>query len=595
MCGIVGYLGYKPASPIILKCMEKLEYRGYDSCGIAVLNGERLSIQKDNVRVAELVKSIRPPDGSIGIGHTRWATCGEPSRKNAHPHTDCKQKIAVVHNGIINNFDELRRILVAEGHVFTSETDTEVLPHLIEKYYDGNLGQAVSRAIEDVKGSYAIAAVRAGENMLVLAKQSSPLIIGLLDNEYIAASDETPLLDFTDRMVHLEDGDICIITPKGIEINRNGVPTAIKEERAAWKASDTQHAGYAHYMLKEIHEQPRVITDTLASIINPFDILKSINTVKFQEFQSLMIIACGTSYHAALLGKYLCEELLPIIVRAEIASECIYSPRSMTHTNAIIISQSGETADTLQAARRIKAAGRKLIGITNVIGSQLSRIVDFTVYTKAGPEISVAATKTFMAQAILLYCMIIPLCNEDKITRDNLTKNLYRMPIVIEQVIDNTSTIQKISAYLANFNNVLFIARGFNYPIALEGALKLKETAYIHAEGYAAGELKHGSFALLNAETPVVAIIAHDSTHNAMLNNIREIKARKTPVIAVAEEGDEEVRELADYIIEIPSVNPLFSPLVNVVALQLLAYYTALARGCPIDFPRNLAKTVTVE
>jgi glucosamine--fructose-6-phosphate aminotransferase (isomerizing) len=348
-------------------------------------------------------------------------------------------------------------------------------------------------------------------------------------------------------------------------------------------------------MLKEIHEQSRVITDTLASIGNPFDLLQSIDNIKPEDLQSLMIIACGTSYHAALLGKYIFGELHTIPVRAEIASECIYSSRSMAHTTVMAISQSGETADTLQAARIMKSSGCRLIGITNVMGSQLSRIVDLPLHTKAGPEISVTATKTFMAQAVLLYYLALSQSRKDKITRDVMLSNLRRVPCAIEALLLDTANIKKIGKYLAAFNNVLFVARGLNYPVALEGALKLKETAYIHAEGYAAGELKHGSFALLDARTPVVAIAAHDATYKAMLNNIREIKARKTPVIAIIEEGDTEVSDIVDHVIVTPGVDPFFSPLVNVVALQLLAYYTALARGCPIDFPRNLAKTVTVE
>jgi glucosamine--fructose-6-phosphate aminotransferase (isomerizing) len=578
MCGILGYLGYQSASSVILKCLEKLEYRGYDSCGIAVLNGKQLFIQKDSVRVAELAKTMPPLTGNTGIGHTRWATCGEPSRINAHPHTDCQQKIAVVHNGIISNFQELRQILAGEGHVFLSETDTEVIPHLIEKYYNGNLGQAVACAIKDIEGSYAIAAIRAGENALVLARQGSPLVLGLSDNEYIAASNETPVLDFTDRVVHLEDGDICVITPGGIEISRNGLPVPVKEERVAWNALDTHHAGYPHYMLKEIHEQPRVITDTLAGISDPFNLSGYANNIEPGDLHSLLIIACGTSYHAALLGKYIFGELRAIPVNAEIASECIYSSRAMSSTTALAISQSGETADTLQAARIMKAAGCRLIGITNVMGSQLSRISDHTLYTKAGPEISVTATKTFMAQAVLLYYLALSHSRKDKITRDVMLTNLRQVPVAIGSLLQNAVNIKKIGNYLADFNNVLLIARGLNYPVALEGALKLKETAYIHAEGYAAGELKHGSFALLDARTPVVAIVAHDSTYNAMLTNIREIKARKTPVIAIAEEGDEKVADIVDNVIEIPAVDAFFSPLVNVVALQLLAYYTALDR-----------------
>ncbi len=596
MCGIVGYIGFQPASPIILKCMEKLEYRGYDSCGVAVLNGDRLSIHKDTGRVADLLRSVTPiAEGSIGIGHTRWATCGEPSKANAHPHTDCSQKIAVVHNGTIDNFQELRQRLIAEGHIFNSETDTEVLPHLIEKHYSGNLWQAVAGAVQELKGTYAVAVVRSGDNQLVLAKKGNPLVVGLSDGEYIVASDATALLDYTDRVTHLEDGDICIIAPEGIDLRRNGASTPVKEERIAWKASDTRLGGYPHYMLKEIHEQPKVVSDTLSDYDNISILVKDLIILRDRGTESLLLFACGTSYHAAMLGKYLCEELLGIPIRLELSSELNHFSRVLAHSLAFAVSQSGETADTLQAARRIKVTGCKLMAITNVMGSQLSRLADLTIYTKAGPEISVASTKTFTAQAALLYSLAIAGSKLDAGIKDDMLANLNRIPVLIQGLLDDTDNIQSISRYLAGFGNVFFIARGVNYPVALEGALKLKEISYIHAEGYAAGELKHGPFALLDDRTPVIAILTRDGTYDAMLTNIREIKTRKAPVIALVEEGNEDLSDIVDKIIEVPRVDPLFSPMLNVVALQLLAYYTALARGCPVDFPRNLAKTVTVE
>jgi glucosamine--fructose-6-phosphate aminotransferase (isomerizing) len=595
MCGIVAYIGFQPAAPIIFKCLEKLEYRGYDSCGIAISTGRSLSVEKDALRVSELQRYTLPLEGKIGVGHTRWATCGEPSRANAHPHVDCLHKIAVVHNGNIENFEELRKALIEEGHVFSSETDTEVLPHLIEKYYDGELGQAVARAIKDITGSFAIAVIRAGEDKVVLAKQKSPLVVGLIDKEYIAASDTAALLDYTDRVVYLEEGDVCNVTTEGVELYRNGVLTDLKEERIAWKPADTKLGGFNHYMMKEIHEQPRVITDTLASFEGVVDQLHGLLAPENNAGESLLMVACGTSYHSAMLGKYISEELLGIPVRAELASEINYCSNVITSSIAIAISQSGETADTLQAVRRIKATGCKVMSITNVEGSQLSRLSDFTIYTKAGPEMSVASTKTFSAQAALLYAICISRSEIDESLKKDLEKSLSRVPMLVRQFLNEQSNIEILGKYLAKFNNALFVARGVNYPVALEGALKLKEISYIHGEGYAAGELKHGPFALLDANTPAIAIVAQDRTYNAMLANIREIKTRKAPVIAIVEEGDKEVTDLADMVIEVPHVDPFFSPMLNVVALQLLAYYTALARGCPIDFPRNLAKTVTVE
>jgi glutamine---fructose-6-phosphate transaminase (isomerizing) len=595
MCGIVAYIGFQPAAPILYKCLGKLEYRGYDSCGIAVSNGRNLSVEKDALRVAELQRYTLPLEGKIGLGHTRWATCGEPSRANAHPHVDCLHKIAVVHNGNIENFKELRKALVEEGHVFTSETDTEVLPHLIEKYYDGELGQAVTRAIKDIRGSFAIAVIRAGEEKVVLAKQKSPLVIGLIDKEYIAASDTAALLDYTDRVMYLEEGDVCNVTVDGVELYRNGVLTDLKEERIAWKPVDAQLGGFNHYMMKEIHEQPRVITETLTAFEGVSDKLAGLLDPGTNERESPLMVACGTSYHSALVGKYISEELLGVPVRVELASELNYSSNVITDKVALAISQSGETADTLQAVRRIKATGCKLVCITNVEGSQLSRLADLSIYTKAGPEMSVASTKTFTAQVALLYAICISHAKIDEMLKKDLERGLAQVPMLIRQFLNEQSNIETLGKYLAKFNNVLFVARGINYPVALEGALKLKETSYIHGEGYAAGELKHGPFALLDADTPTIAIVAQDRTYNAMLTNIREIKTRKAPVIAIVEEGDKEVTDLVDMVIEVPHTDPFFSPMLNVAALQLLAYYTALARGCPIDFPRNLAKTVTVE
>ncbi len=591
MCGIVGYIGERQAKSILLGCLAKLEYRGYDSCGIA-LASSNLEVYKDAVRVGELAKVSPQLDGRAGVGHTRWATHGEPSQVNAHPHCDCTGKITVVHNGIINNFQSLRQKLTGEGHKFVSETDTEVIPHLIEKYYQGNLEKAVETALLDVEGSYAIIVLMAGEPRLIAARKDSPLIIGIGDRENFVASDVPAILDYTDRVIYLEDGDITVITKGSIRVNRGGVEIDWKEHKISWSVEDAQKAGYEHFMLKEIHEQPKVIRDTLVGYVSTAE---PVIDIADASLEGMLLLACGTSYHAALLGKYIAEELLRIPVRAELASEFNSYSQTLTTPVSIAITQSGETADTLKAMKRLKETGHKVLVITNVVGSTASRIANQTIYTRAGPEISVAATKSFMAQLMVLYWLTMSYSKVDATRVADMIVGLRQLPSKVQQVLDNEDRILECARYLSRYENVFFAGRGINFPVALEGALKLKEISYIHAEGYAAGELKHGPFALLCADTPVIAIVAQDNTYKAMLTNIREVKARGSPVIALAEEGDEAIEELADSVITVPRVDAIFSPVVNTVALQLLAYYTAKQRGCPIDFPRNLAKSVTVE
>lgn len=594
MCGIVGYIGDKPAQPILLNCLRKLEYRGYDSCGIAVDAGG-LVIHKDEGRVEALAKSAPRLTGKNGIGHTRWATHGGPSKMNAHPHLDCTGNISVVHNGIITNFRDLKRKLTAEGHTFISETDTEVLPHLIEKYYAGNLEAAVEAALREVEGSYAIVVLKAGEPKLVVAKKDSPLVIGVGDRENFIASDVSAFLDYTDRVIYLDDGQVGIITKSDIKIRKNGRAVARKEDKILWTAEEAQKAGYEHFMLKEIHEQPRVIRNTLAEYTRAVETATESGLTGSIGTEPVLMLACGTSSHAALVGKYVFEELLDIPVRVEIASEFNHQRNTLKKPLAIAVTQSGETADTLKAMKRLKGEGGRVIAVTNVVGSTASRIASETIYTRAGPEISVAATKTFIAQLMVFYWLAISNAKVDARRRASLLSGLRQLPSKVQQVLDNEATIAGYAEYLSKHEHVFFIGRGVNFPVALEGALKLKEVSYIHAEGYAAGEIKHGPFALLGADTPVIAIVSRDSTYEAMLTNIKEIKARSSPVIAVTEGEDEAVEELADFVITVPHVEPLFSPVVNTVALQLLAYYAAKARGCPIDFPRNLAKSVTVE
>ena len=593
MCGIVGYIGDKKAQPVLLNALAKLEYRGYDSCGIAVSNGA-LEVFKDAVRVNVLAKKLPPLDGKIGIGHTRWATHGGPSQKNAHPQADCSGKFAVVHNGTISNYLELRQQLAAEGHRLVSETDTEVIPHLIEKYFKGDFAAAVAKAVADLEGAYTMIALMAGGDKLVAARKDSPLIIGIGDRENYIASDVPALLDYTSRVIYLEDGDIAVVTAKGVSITQDGKKIDREVHKITWSVEDAQKGGYEHFMLKEIHEQPKVIRDTLAEYLSSADAVADLGA-SGGSLEDILILACGTSYHAGLIGKYIIEELVNVPVRVEIADEFTYGGQSSAKNKAIVLTQSGETSDVLKAVRRLKEKGSRIIAITNAVGSTVTRLADKTVYTRAGPEISVAATKTYIAQLIALYWLALPFARVDAGRFDSLMMSLRQLPVKVQQILDNEQKIAGLAGALAGYENVFFIGKGMNYPVALEGALKLKEISYVHAEGYAAGELKHGPFALLGEKTPVVAIVAQDATHDAITTSIKEIKARHSPVIAVVHEGDDAISGLADYTIAMPDIDPLFSPVVNSVALQLLAYYTAKARGCPIDFPRNLAKSVTVE
>ncbi|MDD5039343.1 MAG: glutamine--fructose-6-phosphate transaminase (isomerizing) [Dehalococcoidales bacterium] len=594
MCGIVGYIGDKQAQPILLNCLRKLEYRGYDSCGIAVAV-DSIEVYKDAVRIEALCKTAPRFNGTLGIGHTRWATHGAPSKINAHPHLDCKGNIAVVHNGIVNNYQALKRRLINEGHNFVSETDTEVIPHLIESHYDGNLEKAVEATLCDLEGSYAFIVMMAGEPKLVVARKDSPLVIGIGDRGNFIASDVPALLDYTSKVIYLEDGDIGVITRQEVKIRRDGTETKRKEHKILWSVEEAQKAGYEHFMLKEIHEQPRVIRNTIGEYTRMTSPVVDLSLMRDSGIESMLMLACGTSYNAALIGKYIVEELLSIPVRAELASEFNYYSHPLAKTIAIAITQSGETADTLKAMKRLMETGCRVVAITNVVGSTASRIANETIYTRAGPEISVAATKSFVAQLMSLYWLAMTYSKVDARRLNKLRIELRQLPTKVQHVLDNESEIIKYSKYLAKYKYIFYIGRGINYPVALEGALKLKEISYIHGEGYAAGETKHGTFALLGSDTPVIAIIAKDATYDAMLTNIKEIKARGSPLIALTEIGDKAIEELSDSIIPVPKVDPLFSPVVNVVALQLLAYYTAKEKGCPIDYPRNLAKSVTVE
>ncbi|MHC1579324.1 MAG: glutamine--fructose-6-phosphate transaminase (isomerizing) [Candidatus Alkanophagales archaeon] len=598
MCGIVGYVGKRDAQPIILGALRRLEYRGYDSCGIAVLSNGKIEVFKERGTIDELEKALGGMriGGTVGIGHTRWATHGEPSRRNAHPHTDCKGDIAVVHNGIIENFQRLREKLAEEGHVFRSDTDTEVVAHLVEKYYDGDLEEAVRRALREIKGSYALAILHKADEKIIAARNRSPLILGVGDGEFFVASDVPALLEHTNRVIYLEDGDLVVITKGGFRIENGGAVVSRRTETVLWSIEDAEKGGYEHFMLKEIHETPRVIEDTLATHLRdgaPGAVDLDLDVPRPAE---VLMVACGTSFHAALVGKYVIEELAGVPVRVSLASEFNYAATPLSRGTLVVgITQSGETADTLSALRKARAAGCATLAITNVLGSSVTRLADRIIYTRAGPEICVAATKTFTAQLITLYLLALHFSDMGLAEKQKMFEGLRRLPMAVQRVLDGEEEIRKVSERIASYENVFFIGRGISFPVALEGALKLKEISYIHAEGYAAGELKHGPFALLTERTPVVAIVVRDRTYDTMLGNIKEVKARNAPVVAVADEDDAEIEKYVDFVVRTPHVEAIFSAVTNSVALQLLAYYAARKRGCEIDKPRNLAKSVTVE
>jgi glucosamine--fructose-6-phosphate aminotransferase (isomerizing) len=594
MCGIVGYIGHRAAQPVLVNCLKRLEYRGYDSCGIALL-GKDVEIYKDAIRIDVLETKLCPHISKVGIGHTRWATHGKPSQINAHPHADCTGKIAVVHNGVIDNYLQLREQLTKEGHKFCSDTDTEVIPHLIEKYFKDDLQEAVSKAIGDISGSYAFVAIHADWDGMVVARNESPLILGVGDKENLVASDVPAVLDYTDRVIYLEDGDVGVITGDEVKCFRDGKQIKREVHRIPWSIEEAQKAGYAHFMIKEIHEQPRVIRNTYKGYISALEPVVNLGIQKDAGINDILFIACGTSYYAALVGQQVIQSLTQIPVRVEIASEFNYSDTVLGRTWVIVITQSGETADVMRALKKAKEVGCRTLAITNVVGSSAARLADETLYITAGPEICVAATKSFIAQLTMLYLMTLAWASGDIRSRVSMTTELRQIPDKVQQLINREEEIAAFGKYLAKYENVFFIGRGLNYPVALEGALKLKEISYIHAEGYPAGELKHGPFALLTPKTPVIAIAARDNTYDTLMANIKEIKARESPVLAIAEEGDIQIEKYVDFAVRVPEVNPIFSPLVNAVALQLLAYYTAKERGCSIDTPRNLAKSVTVE
>lgn len=609
MCGIVGYIGEQAAYPILLEGLKKLEYRGYDSAGVAILSADELKVIKAKGEISVLEEKIGDsfPAGMVGIGHTRWATHGAPSDINAHPHCGCSREFAVVHNGIIENYLGLRRWLEEEGHSFVSETDTEVLAHLVEHFYNGDLLQAVARAVKKVEGSFALVAISEKEKgKLVCVRKDSPLIIGLGEKENYIASDVPAFLNHTRKIYILEDGETAVVTANSVEIYSLKGETLQKEvSEITWDAAEAEKGGYSHFMLKEIMEQPRALRETMRGRLLKGGSEFSLPELHFtpEEIHSLeqvYIVACGTAYHAGMVAKYAMEKILRIPVEVDLASEFRYRDPLLTrNTLFIIISQSGETADTLAALRLARSKGNKVLAITNVVGSSASREADRVLYTWAGPEIAVASTKAYLTQLLSLYLLTYYLAQEKELlSREALREAgeaLYNLPRQVETILARLDEIQEAASYLASWGSTFFIGRNLDYAVAMEGALKLKEISYIHAEAYASGELKHGTLALVVNGIPVIALATQKAVIEKSLNNIKEVKARCGHVICFAQEGTVEFQREVDRVFYLPATLDLLMPILTAVPLQLLAYFTAVARDCPVDKPRNLAKSVTVE
>lgn len=597
MCGIVGYTGFREAKELLLSSLKRLEYRGYDSAGIAVVDGE-IRIFKDKGNIDHLKEEIPDMPGVTGIGHTRWATHGAPMKNNSHPFSDCSGRFALVHNGIIENYQEIKDDLMKKGHRFSSETDSEVIVHLIEELFQekGETKKAVREAVKRLEGSYAILLIENGSDRIFAIRNRSPLVVGLGDGENFIASDVPALLEYTSSVIYLQDGDIAEITPEKLFITDSDGRSVDREiQEIEWSLESAEKGGYKHFMIKEIFEQPAALQESMRGRwVEPS------YRYNHRDLRSLRIVACGTSYHAGLTGKYIIEEILKIPVTVEVASEFRYSPRIMDDSTVLLISQSGETADTIAAAVEARRRGNRTIAITNVVGSTITREVDEVIYTQAGPEIGVAATKTFTTQLVAIYQLALRYGVEsgrmDYDDAREIERELRRIPTRVRAVLDSHEEIKKAAEFIKDAEDIFFIGRTINYPTAMEGALKMKEISYIHAEGYPAGELKHGPLALLTEKMPVVAIACRDSTFEKMLGNIREVGARNSPIVAVGFKKDTRILEkYADMVIGIPETMPLLSPIPVSVALQLLSYYTADLRGAEIDMPRNLAKSVTVE
>jgi len=608
MCGIVSYVGEKQARPILIGGLKQLEYRGYDSAGIAVQDGSTISCQRSVGKIIELEKKINSLEmkGTMGIAHTRWATHGEPTEYNAHPHTDQGQKVFVVHNGIIENYAFLKKKLKKEGCRFYSETDTEVLAHLIGIQFEGNLAEAVRKTMSQVEGTFGLAVIHQdvpGE--IVVARRGSPLVIGVSDEGHFAASDVSAMVRYTNQVIHLEDNELATLRRDDFLISTaRAEPIQRSIETVEWHAEDAELNGFPHFMLKEIYEQPETVRNAMRGRLELGEGVPKLGGItpvweELKKCRHLVIVACGTSYYAGCVGRYVFEKLTDIDVEVEVASEFRYRKLNFpSNTFIIAISQSGETADTLAAIREAKRKGARLLGIVNVVGSSISRETEAGIYNHAGPEIGVASTKIFTSQLTILILLALLLGRHQNLSLTEgveAIRALQRLPEQIRNILSQANHIEAIAEKYHTCQNWLFLGRKFNYPIAMEGALKLKEISYIHAEGYAAGEMKHGPIALITPEMPTVAILPKDDMYEKMISNIQEIKSRKGPVIAITTEGNKEVGDVADEIIEIPATLDFLNPLLAVVPCQLLAYYCASLLNRDIDKPRNLAKSVTVE
>jgi hypothetical protein len=609
MCGIVGYVGDCQAAEFLLDGLSKLEYRGYDSAGIAVYEGGEIRIEKSVGRLAALREQIkgRVPVGTLGIGHTRWATHGRPSDVNAHPHADCHKNFAIVHNGIIENYLSLKEELIAKGHEFKSETDTEVVVHLLEEVYAGDFVAAVREVLRRIEGSYALTFMsKAHPDMLICTKQDNPLIIGLGEGENFIASDIPAIISRTRRTYILGDGELAIVRKDSIEVtSRAGDPVQKKVFEVTWNAEAAEKGGYEHFMLKEIHEQPKAVRDTMSQRITGDK-----KAISFEElawdadylnsFNKIYIVACGTAYHAGLVGKYYIEKLARVLVEVDVASEFRYrDPIVDEKTLLIVVSQSGETSDTLAALKESKRRGAKTLAITNVVGSSIAREADQVVYTWAGPEIAVASTKAYTTQLVLFFMLALYMAEiKGSIAparTAQLVTQLQSIPTQVSEILSDVEPIKTFAKQYGFNEDVFYIGRGLDYSVSLEGALKLKEISYIHAEAYAAGELKHGTLALIVEGVPVIALATQRNVYEKTLSNIKEVKARDAVVIGIAAAGDTELQKYVDHVIYVPATDEFIMPILSVIPLQLLSYYAAITRGCDVDKPRNLAKSVTVE
>lgn len=599
MCGIIGYIGQRPTVPILINGLTKLEYRGYDSAGICVLEKNELRTIKNKGKVADLSKNkeIHGLSAVLGIAHTRWATHGEPSELNAHPHLDCTGNIAIVHNGIIENYQALRRVLEKHGHKIKSDTDSEIIAHLIEKFYKDNLESAISQALNLIEGAYGLAVISKNENKIVVARRGSPLIIGVGEGEMFVASDVPAILEYTKKVIYLNDNELAIISSDKYQIKNMAGQNISKEvHEIKWTVDQIAKQGYKHFMLKEIFEQPDVLINTLRGRIKNNQIKLSIN-FDLNKIKRIVLVACGTSWHSSLIGKHLLESIAGIGTEVDYASEFRYrNPIISSDDLVIAISQSGETADTLAALKEAKSKGAKTLGIVNVVGSTITREVDSGIYLHVGPEIGVASTKAFTSQVLALSLLALYIRQHTGHKLDkNILRELEAIPEKISRALEKDKEIVKLAKQFKDVKNFLYLGRGFNFPVALEGALKLKEISYIHAEGYPAAEIKHGPIALIDKDMPVIFIATKSELSQKIISNIAEVKARDGIVVAIVNQDAKDIKRLADYVIEVPETLDQFSPVVNVIPLQLLAYHIADLKGLDVDRPRNLAKSVTVE